>query len=46
MTEQPIAEAAGELVHVHSESDVEAVGEVVVKRGRGRPKKETQPKER
>ena len=46
MTEQTIVEVYGELVHVHSESDVEAVGEVVFKRGRGRPRKEKPPKEK
>ena len=44
MTEQPIVEVDGELVHVHAASDVEAVGEVVVKRGGGRPRKENPPK--
>ena len=46
MTEQPTVEVDGELVHVHSELDVEAVSEVVVKRGRRRPRNEKPPKEK
>ena len=40
MTQRPIPEVDGELLQVHSESDAEAIRDVVVKRGRGRPRKE------
>ena len=45
MVEQSIEED-GELIHVHSESDAEPIGEVVVKLGRGRPRKARLPKEK
>ena len=46
MTEQPLVKVDAELSRVHSVSDVEAVGEVVVTRGRGQPRKERLPKEK
>ena len=46
MTEQIVIEVDGELIHVHSESDVEAVSDVLVKRGRGRPRTEKPPKDK
>ena len=42
---QPIVEVYGELFHVHSESDVEVVGDVTIQRTRGRPKHDKQPLE-
>ena len=37
--EEPMVDVNGEIFHVHSESDVKVVGEVIIKIPRDRPRK-------
>ena len=46
MTEQPIVEVDGEFIHMHSDSEFEAVGVVVVTGGGERPRHDKLPKEK